>query len=100
MDTVKQIHLEITTIDEKNLLSETHNIVMGSEGLLRIPQRFGLVAQYLVCFPSEEKAVDFSNMGTPFDVICSIFEAGCGPYIATILKSADYTISAKSCAYL
>ena len=39
-------------------------------------------------------------MGTPYDVICSIFEAGRGPCIATVLKSADYTVCAKSCAYL
>ena len=58
MDTVKQIHLEITTIDGEHLLSENHTIVMGSEGLIQIPQRFGLVAEELVCFSSEEEAVD------------------------------------------
>ena len=100
MDTVKQIYLEIATIDGKHLLSETHNVVMGLKGLLRIPQRFGFVAQEFVCFPSEEEAGDLSNIRTPFDVICSIFEAWRGPCIAMVLKSAGYNILAQSCAYL
>ncbi len=100
MDTVTNIRLEISTKDGKHLLSETHNIVHGPEGVLRDPQRLGLVAQDLVCFPSKKETDNVTNKGIPYDVLCASFLAGRGPYIATVLKTADFIISAKSCAYI
>jgi hypothetical protein len=67
MDTVTHIRLEATTIDGKPFLSETHNIVHGPVGLLRVPGRLGIAGEHLVCVPSKEEADDISNKRTPYD---------------------------------
>jgi hypothetical protein len=88
MDTVTHIRIEVFSSDGKPLLSEIHAVVYGPAGLLRVPGRIGLVGEDLLCFPSKDEAADINNKGTPFDVLCASFQAGCGPTVATHMKIA------------
>jgi len=45
-----------------------------------------------------EESGDITKLGISYDVLCASFEVGRGPYIATVLKTADITIFANSCA--
>ncbi len=43
-----------------------------------------------MCFPSQQKARDQSNMGTPFIVVCDVIKKYQGSCIATALSGAGY----------
>ena len=68
MDTVTHVRIEIFASNGKPLLSESHTVVYGPVGLLRVPGRLGLVVEDMLCFPSKNEAANISNMGIPFDV--------------------------------
>ncbi len=64
MDSVTHVRIEVVASEGKPLLSESHTVVYGPVGLLRVPGRLGLVVEDMLCFPSKDEAADISNKGT------------------------------------
>ncbi len=71
MDTIINLLLFIVNNNGEIIFKETHDIFLGPEGLLRVPERLGFRVEDLVCFPTKQKAQDSSNMGVPF-LRCSL----------------------------
>ena len=75
------------------LISETHDIFFGTDGLLLVPKRLGVAAEELVCFPSKEKASNLANMGAPFSAVCVASHQTLAVSIAQTFASAGFTVS-------
>ena len=86
MSTVTNILLVIVNNNGEIVLSETHDVFFGPEGLLKVPLRLNLKAEDLVCFPSQQKALDASNMGAPFLSLCDAIKQSQGLCIAKALS--------------
>lgn len=100
MDSITHIRINVSGVDGTHLFSETHTIVYGPAGLLRVPKRFGFEGEDMLCFPSKEEAGDICNKGTPYDVLCASFQAGSGSSIATLLKTAGFSVAEDSTALI
>ena len=98
MNDVKDICIHVSSFNGECLLEETHLIARGPGGLLRVPDRLGLAADNLLCFPSKEEMAEISNKGAPFSALCNIMNLGCVPSLSSMLRGAGYEISAESVA--
>ncbi len=68
MHAIYNLLLVIVSNNGETILSETHNLFLGPEGLLRVPVRLGLSVEDLICFPTK-KAQDPSHIGAPFSAL-------------------------------
>ena len=93
MSSVTNILLKVVAKDGRLLLSETHDIFFGTDGLRLVPERLGVAAKELVCFPSKEKASDLGNMGAPFSAVCDALNQNLAASIAQTFSSAGFTVS-------
>ena len=93
MSSVTNIILKVVAKDGQLMLSETRDIFLPADGLLLVPERLGVTAEELVCFPSKENASDLANMGAPFSAACDALHQTLAAPIAQTFSSAGFTVS-------
>ena len=71
MDGINNLLLVAVNNNGETILSETYDLFLGPEGLLRVPVRLGLRVEDLLCFPTPKKTKDPSHMGAPFSAKCA-----------------------------
>jgi len=92
---INNLLLVVVNNNGETILSETHDLFLGPEGLLRVPVRLGLRVEDLLCFPTRNKAQDPSHMGAPFSALCAAICNDSGACTMSKFVGAGYLCSSE-----